>query len=363
MTDAPRRIDADPDRRESVSDGIVSEVPQGTVQAAANAAPAQPSVAASTAGCEPVHPQPPTPLAPAPAPRSELTLRLMTASVIIPLVIALVWVGGFPFLVGVIAICLLGIREFYTLIEEKGAHPLVNYGLVAGGVLPIVAYVGTQDLLTLVMTGFLLTSMVVQLSRARVSEAMTSISGTFFGVFYIGWLLSYAILLRDFHRTASLRWGISGSAFFPEDGGRFFLLFAIAAIAACDSGAYFAGRAWGRQKLAPKISPGKTIEGAVGGTLAGGVAGVLMKAIFTLFWPELSDGLGWSWAFIFGILIAVAGIVGDLVESLLKRDAKSKDTGTLLPGMGGVLDRIDSCLLGIPIMYYLLLGYTYLRLG
>lgn len=339
MTDVPHSK-GEATYHQSVSD--VSQLPQVAIE---NSSQSQPPTAAVS------------------APRSELTLRLMTASVLIPLVIALVWLGGFLFLVGVIAICLIGIREFYALIEEKGAHPLVNYGLVAGGVLPIVAYVGTQDLLTLVMTGFLLTSMVVQLSRARVDEAMTSISGTFFGVFYVGWLLSYAILLRDFHRVASLRWGVSGSAIFPEDGGRFFLLFAIAVIAACDSGAYFAGRAWGRQKLAPKISPGKTLEGAIGGTLAGGFAGLLMKAIFTMLWPAFSNGLGWSWAFIFGILVAIAGIVGDLVESLLKRDAKSKDAGTLLPGMGGVLDRIDSCLLGIPVMYYLLLGYTYLRLG
>lgn len=346
MSEADRSAATDVLNHSSVSDEVL-DAPPGVAPVADASQPA------------PVFAQPPSPPPPS---RSELTLRLMTAAVIVPFVITLVWIGGFPFLVGVIAICLLGIREFYTLIEGKGAHPLVGYGLFAGGVLPIVAYVGTQDLLTLVMTGFLLTSMVVQLSRARVSEAMTSISGTFFGVFYIGWLLSYAILLRDFHRTASLRWGLTGSTMFPEDGGRFFLLFTIAVIAACDTGAYFSGRAWGSQKLAPKISPGKTIEGAVGGTLAGGVAGMLVKGLFSLFWPELSEPLEWSWAFIFGILVAIAGIVGDLVESLLKRDAKSKDTGTLLPGMGGVLDRIDSCLLGIPVMYYLLLGYTYLRL-
>ncbi|HEY8120971.1 MAG TPA: phosphatidate cytidylyltransferase, partial [Myxococcota bacterium] len=102
------------------------------------------------------------------------------------------------------------------------------------------------------------------------------------------------------------------------------------------------------------------IEGAYG-AIAGGVAmGMLVKGGFDLFLPALSEELSWGFALALCPVLAGVGIVGDLVESLLKRDAQVKDTGTLLPGTGGVLDRIDSNLLGIPVMYYSLLAYTYL---
>jgi phosphatidate cytidylyltransferase len=131
----------------------------------------------------------------------------------------------------------------------------------------------------------------------------------------------------------------------------------------CDAGAYFAGRAWGKRKLAPKISPGKTIEGALGGIVVGTLAALACKGVFDLFWPDLSRGMPWALAAPIGLLLSTAGMVGDLVESLLKRDAAQKDAGSLLPGMGGVLDRIDSALLAIPVMYYLMLATTYLRAG
>jgi len=141
------------------------------------------------------------------------------------------------------------------------------------------------------------------------------------------------------------------------------MIYTLTVVIWCDTGAYFAGRAYGRRKLAPKISPGKSVEGAIGGVIAGTLAGLVAKGLFDAFWPGLSQALGWGAALVFGLLISLVGIVGDLVESLLKRDAAVKDTGTLLPGFGGVLDRIDAPLLAIPVMYYLLLFYVFLRLG
>ena len=131
----------------------------------------------------------------------------------------------------------------------------------------------------------------------------------------------------------------------------------------CDTGAYFGGRAYGKHKLAPKISPGKTVEGALCGLLAGTLVGLMAKGLFDLLWPDLSAVFPWSAAVPFGIVISISGVIGDLVESLLKRDAAVKDTGALLPGMGGILDRIDAALLAIPMMYYLLLGYLFVRMG
>ncbi|MEN8182745.1 MAG: phosphatidate cytidylyltransferase [Myxococcota bacterium] len=322
-------------------------------QQGADAVPAAP---------EPVHPQPPTPTAPTQASeRSNLVLRLGTASVVIPAVIYLIVQGGLWLLGAVIGIILLGLREFYQLIDEKGAHPLVGYGMAGGAALPVVAYLGNEYHATILMTAVLLGVMVLQLGKRQISEALVSISGTFFGVFYVGWLFAHVVVLRGFHDVVAARWGPVAAAEWSPDVGIFFLLFAATVVVASDAGAYFAGRAYGRRKLAPAISPGKTVEGALGGIVAGVFAGGITKLVFLIFWPDLPRGFDWTSVVLFGVVVSIAGILGDLVESLLKRDAQTKDTGTLLPGMGGVLDRIDSALLGIPVMYYLLLAQTFLR--
>jgi len=271
--------------------------------------------------------------------------------------------GGFWVLGTVVVIVLLGIRELYQLLEAKGAEPLWPFGLAAGALLPIVGYFGNEYHATILMTASLLAFMVVQVGKAQISQALASISGTFFGVFYVGWLLTHAVTLRNFHKVVGSKWGAEAAALYDPDAGAFFLIFCLSAVVLCDAGAYFAGRAWGRHKLAPKVSPGKTVEGALGGVALGTVGGLICKAIFDVAWPELSRGLSWGLAAPIAFLLSIAGMVGDLVESLLKRDAAQKDAGALLPGMGGVLDRIDSALLAIPVMYYLLLGSTYLAAG
>jgi len=173
------------------------------------------------------------------------------------------------------------------------------------------------------------------------------------------------VLLRNFHVAAAAHYDpaqILALSIGP-DTGVFLMIYTLAVVIGCDAGAYFAGRAWGRRKLAPEISPNKSVEGALGGVLAGSLAGLLVKLIFDLFWPGLSAMLRWDVAIPIGVTLCVVGIIGDLVESLLKRDADVKDTGALLPGMGGVLDRIDAPLLALPFAYYLLLGYAFMRVG
>ncbi len=236
---------------------------------------------------------------------------------------------------------------------------------MAGAALPVVAYIGTEYHATVLMTATLLAVMLLQLGKAQITEALASISGTFFGVFYVGWLMSHAVVLREFHDAAVSHAGalaVSQLRIVP-DAGIYFMCMVLTTVVWSDAGAYFAGRAYGRRKLAPKISPGKTVEGALGGVLGGTLGALGVKLVFDLFWPQLSQSMPWGAVLVFGIVIAVVAIVGDLVESLLKRDAQVKDAGKLLPGMGGVLDRIDSFLLGIPVMYYLLLFYVFLRVG
>jgi len=326
-----------------------------------------PEVSAAGAGDsveEAVHPLPADPTPPEKK-RSDLPARLATAAVLVPTVLYVIYVGGLLILGFVIVITALAQREFYGLIEDKGAQPIVGFGLSAGVALPVVAYLGNEYHATLVMTVSLLAVMIAQLGRQRIAESLASISGTFFGVFYVGWLLSHAIVLRNFDTQVVLRYGADAA---QREGilpgaGIFLLVFTLVAVVLCDAGAYFSGRAYGRRKLAPRISPGKTIEGAVGGVLAGCLGGLACKGVFEIFWPELSLGLGWIATGVFAFIVACLAIVGDLVESLLKRDAQVKDAGSLLPGMGGILDRVDSPLLGIPAMYYLMLFYVYMKVN
>jgi phosphatidate cytidylyltransferase len=306
-----------------------------------------------------VHPRPPT--APEQGPRrkaSNLVLRLLTATLLIPPLLWIIYEGGLFVLGTVIVIALLGLNEFYELIEEKGAEPLRGQGMVAAAALPVVMYFGYESLATVLMTAVLLAMMVVQLTKARISEALASISGTFFGVFYVGWLLSHAVVLRQFTQVVAARWPEVAQGMDPDVGG-FYLVFTISVVIAGDAGAYFTGRAYGRRKLAPRISPGKTVEGALGAVVAGTLLGLGLKFGFDFFAPALSRHLTYFAAGAIAFALTIVGMVGDLIESLLKRDAAVKDTGTLLPGTGGILDRIDSNLIAIPVMYYVMLAYTF----
>ena len=304
-----------------------------------------------------VHPLPPTPRAPEAPPRwapGNLTLRLITAGLLIPPVIFVCYVGGWPFVAVVVAFSLLGVNEFYGLIIAKGATPLRLLGNVAAGLLPVIAYVGDASLATSALTATLLTLMILQLTKQEIRQAIASVSETFFGVIYVGWLLSYAVSVRFISSELERRFGY---AFEPQIGF-FFMVFCLVAVVGSDVGAYFVGRQYGRRKLAPLISPNKSVEGALGGVATGGILAVVTKLVFTWFIPgDLARDLGWGAAFVFGMTLAAFGVLGDLIESVLKRDAAIKDAGNLLPGVGGVLDRIDSALLGIPILYYLLLAY------
>ena len=295
--------------------------------------------------------------------RSDLPQRLATAAVLIPCALWAIAQGGFIYLLIVIGIGLLAQHEFYGLIEDKGARPIRGVGLAFGAAVILVAYFGNEYHAMLLMTASLLALMVAQLGKNEITDAMASISGTFFGVFYVSWLLSHAVLLRKFSEAAASH---HDPAFLVTlnlvpDSGVFFMVYTLVTIVACDAGAYFAGRAWGQRKLAPMISPNKSVEGALGGVIFGVLCGVATKLAFDVLWPDLSASLPWSVALGFALLLCAVGIIGDLVESLLKRDAAVKDTGALLPGMGGVLDRIDAPLLGLPTMYYLLLAYIWFQ--
>lgn len=291
---------------------------------------------------------------------SNLALRLLTAAALIPPVLWVTYMGGLPFVLVIMGISCLAIHEFYNFIAEKGANPHRLLGTVAAGLIPLIVYYGDSALATNFLTFVLLTTMILQLTKQEIREAIASVSATFFGIFYVSWLMSHAISIRFLYEELESRYGAFAVVSVEPEVGVFFMVYCVAAFLGCDAGAYFVGRQWGRRPLAPGISPKKSVEGAVGGVLIGGVLAVLTKLFFDYVWPgALSDKFAVWAAFWFGIAVAIAGVIGDLIESLLKRDAALKDAGRLLPGVGGVLDRIDSALLAFPVLYYLLLAYYY----
>jgi phosphatidate cytidylyltransferase len=297
--------------------------------------------------------------------KSDLALRLGTAAVLIPLVVYVIALGGWPYISVVIVFGLIAQFEFYNMIESKGAKPLRLWGIGFGAAVMAVAAFGSEYSATLLMTASLLVMMVAQLRKAQISESLASISGTFFGVFYVAWLISHAILLRNFDDAIRQQFGTSAvaSLAITPFTGVYLMIFTLAAVIGCDAGAYFAGRAWGKRPLAPEISPNKSVEGAIGGVLTGIVFACITKAAFDFVWPTMSAAMPWALVGPMALVLTVVGIIGDLVESLLKRDADMKDAGSLLPGMGGVLDRIDAPLLAFPVIYYMLIGWATYRIG
>jgi phosphatidate cytidylyltransferase len=294
---------------------------------------------------------------------SNLSLRLITAAILVPLVVWVTWLGGVAYVATVIVFAVVAVNEFYNFISAKGANPHRLLGTLGTAALPLAMWIGDAFWATSLMTAVLLTVMILQLVEREIHEAIASVSATFFGVFYVGWLLSHAVSLRFIEHDLVRRYG-AGAAGLDADVGFFYMLLCMSAAVLCDAGAYFVGRAYGRRKLAPAISPNKTVEGALGGMAVGALGAVAVKIAFDFFVPgELSRDLGYGAALVFGLVISAVGILGDLVESLLKRDAALKDAGALLPGVGGLLDRIDSGLLAIPVTYYLLLAYYFFLLG
>ncbi|MHB8845579.1 MAG: phosphatidate cytidylyltransferase, partial [Nitrospirota bacterium] len=166
-------------------------------------------------------------------------------------------------------------------------------------------------------------------SPRPVEGALEDIAVTLLGIFYVAMLFGFQVAIH------------AGSP------GKRWLVFLFLVIWASDTGAYYAGTTWGKHRLYEKISPKKSIEGLVGGTLASAVVAVLCTV-----W--LVPAMGWAEAVFVGALLALVGTVGDLVESLLKRSAGVKDSGTLIPGHGGILDRMDSMLFAAPVLFYYL---------
>jgi len=275
---------------------------------------------------------------------AALPLRIASAVVFIPLFVLVARVGGIPWLGFTLIVVGLGLREFYRMMESKGLAPHWKSGTFAVLLLPIGTYLRLQTgrtaewnlgaLLTVLVGAILL----AELRRGAGKQAVGNIAATLLGVIYLGWFGSHIELLRELPRAWRLPYALGASfAMLP-----FFLVWV------CDTAAYAVGLAFGRTRLMPDVSPQKSVEGAVAGLLAAIGAAFLARLWFAPYLTMLD-------AVILGTLVGVLGQLGDLVESLLKRDADAKDTSRIIPGHGGVLDRFDSILFAAPVTAYYIL--------
>ncbi len=256
-----------------------------------------------------------------------LSQRIISALIGIPLVILAVWFGGIPLILMTALIIVLGLREMTWMLNKLGLRPSLWLALAGGLILTGGAYLYSDGYPGPTITIILFMHLIATVALYPRYTLLDS-AGTLMGTMYVG-LLNYFYLLR----------------MMPD--GWVWLIFTLAGTWACDTTAYFVGKAFGKRRIAPVLSPKKTVEGAAGGLLGSSVIGCL----FSFIYPFLPLGE----LLILGLVVGAAAEVGDLLESAFKRQAGVKDSSTLIPGHGGILDRIDSTLFTAPLVYYFVL--------
>jgi len=304
---------------------------------------------------------------------SNLSIRILVAVVAIPLILLLTLAGGFYFFGLIVLVSAVGLLEFYSLARAKGAYPQAALGVVFSIAMCAVFFhqrlqylipewlqslgvtvsfpTQAQAVLILLLL-FVPIVMLSELYRNK-GSALLNIGFTVLGLCYVSLFLGTLIALRevfipgDFPVYRYFDIGLVNSqevrsTVYAWGGWTIVSLFA--SIWLCDSAAFFAGRSIGKRKLFERVSPNKTWEGAIAGFIAAVLAFCIAR-ILVIPYLSLPD------AIVCGLIVGVFGQMGDLVESLLKRDAGVKDSSLLIPGHGGVLDRFDSLLFAAPLLF------------
>lgn len=272
---------------------------------------------------------------------SNLAKRVAFAAVAIPAALGIVYWGGWPLVVVVAAAATLGARELIGFGARLGVAPLTRTALLSAALVPVLVYLALTSMPGLVSGGWLLAGLwlvlllTVALARRTPGEhPLAATAVTAFAVLYPAGLASFLLSLR--HLTYSERsWAGAWLVFFP-----------LVITWVCDTAAMFAGKAIGGRKLWPAISPGKTWSGSIAGVI-GAVATVPLLNLIVL--QRVGVALPLWQGLLFGLVLGVMGQVGDLAESLYKREAGVKDSSHLIPGHGGVLDRFDSLYFVLPV--------------
>jgi len=256
-----------------------------------------------------------------------LKKRVIIAIWGIPLLITVIWFGEPWFTILVAIWGLLAVFEFYRMASALKVVPLTYFGLIWTLLFILSPHFNYDFLVPLLLTSAVILSLIYLPLRQRKELAFASWAWTIAGILYIGWLLSYLIALRGL------------------DDGRNWVFFTLFTTFGSDTAAFFIGRALGRHHFAPSISPGKTWEGAVGGIFGAIIVSLILVTLLSL-------PISYWQAILVGFLVSIFGQLGDLIESLLKRNMGIKDSGKLLPGHGGFLDRLDSIVFTSVVVYY-----------
>lgn len=264
-------------------------------------------------------------------------LRWLTAAIAIPIVLLFAWFGGWLAFVAVAVVMSVGMYELHFMLRHAGYQPLFLVSLGLGGLFLIAAMFPAHQLLILELG----ISMLLMLSfcwfffRHELSGSITDWALTLASALYLGWPTSSFLLVRG---SVSCR--LSPLMIPP---GAWWLLTTLLGVWGFDAAAFFAGRYFGRHKLAPTISPAKTWEGAIGG--------LVFSVLACLLCTVLPLGVPWYIAIVLGICLGAAATLGDLAESFLKRQTRVKDSGQIMPGHGGMLDRVDSLIFAIMVVF------------
>jgi phosphatidate cytidylyltransferase len=263
---------------------------------------------------------------------TNLISRLVVGAIGLPLVLGLVWLGGWWLYLIVLLASLVALHEFVTV--ARPLRPLAPAAYL--GVALALTAAETSGILW--MLGGMLATFVFAFAASALAKtratSTAAIGATVLGATWIGFGLGHLLLLREIHQH-----------------GRLLAFTLLLTVWAADTFAFFGGRLVGRHKLAPTMSPGKTWEGFV----IGSVAGIFVS--FVALYQTRHTYLGVWQAVVLGVVVVLAAVVGDLFESMVKRDMQVKDTGRLLGGHGGILDRVDALLFAGPAAYYLVLGF------
>ncbi len=269
--------------------------------------------------------------------KGSVIKRILAAIFFIPCLLIIARRGGIYYVILIDMVILIGLWEFYKMMEAKGLSPYKAIGMLSGIALSWYIFFQHGVYSNFLLSLIFISIMILELARKEKGLSVYHISVTIFGVFYVAWLGSHLILLRELPQIKGLDYSVGFS----------FVIIVFALTWCYDTGAYTIGRLLGRHKLFPAISPGKTVEGAAGGVIFS-IAGILIAR------STIAHYLGLTEAILLALVSSVFGQLGDLVESMIKRDAKIKDSSGTIPGHGGILDRFDSLLFTAPLLYYIL---------
>lgn len=285
-------------------------------------------------------------LADSPNRASSLPLRIASVAVLIPVVVGAAW--WYWSTATIVAVCIVvGVVELYGIFSRGGYAPRVALGvgiaLLLWAAQTLQPYTSISlDRLAVALS--VIAGLIYELTRRDRSTSLASWAFTLVGAYYVSGLLSGFVLLRQLDLPLRNGW-LAGLGMEP---GTAWVMLGLAITWLNDTAAYFAGRSFGRHRMSPVLSPKKTWEGFAGGMLAS-----LATALLAV--PLLGLPIGYGAATLIGLAAGMAGVLGDLAESLIKRQIGIKDSGTLIPGHGGLLDRMDSLLFTGPVIYYVVL--------